>query len=71
MPGDRSMDATTAVRPNEEGPVRSEGDDGDERVVELAELAITMGCDTVTPVAVVVEPDPSKRHAIVLLEGVA
>src|SRR5581483_6378601 len=55
---------TGRVRADEERPARAEGEDGDDRVVEIAHLAIAVRRDTVAAVAVVVEPGARERLAV-------
>ena len=57
-----------AERADEKRPARAESDDRDERVVHLTKLPITVERDTVTPVAVVVEPDRAETNAVALLQ---
>src|SRR5690606_7149686 len=57
--------------PYEERAARTECDDGDERVVELAQLAVSVEGHAVATIAVVVEPDRSELDAVVPVERLA
>src|SRR4051794_34351508 len=66
----RNVDrSATTLRAQEEGPLRTEGDDRDASIAELAQLAVGVPGDAVIAVAVVVAANRAQRYAETAFEA--